>query len=400
MNLTRVVTAGLAVFWAIAQTATAEVFVLANGGRVTGELVNRDESPRQRYVVLVADGGKVTFEPSQVQQVLRQKPDEAEYERIAPSYADTVEAQWELAEWCRQRKLTAQRDVHLRRVIELDSNHAKARAALGYSQVDGQWATREESMTKRGYHLYKGQWKLQQEIDIIEGKRKQEVAQQEWFQKIKRWRSWLGTGREQEGCQNIGSIANPAATKALVAGLDKDQLPQMRLLYIESLAKIDSPDTARALAAAAMFDPVEEVRLTCLDRLQGKKRLDVVSYFIGKLRDKKSTNEDINRAGVCLGRMKDPSAIPALIDALVTVHKFKIVTGGGEGSTSATFGSGGTGLSAGNKPTIIRKSFQNQSVLDALVELTGQNFNFDQQAWRYWLAAQKKPAEVLDGRRN
>ena len=42
----------------------------------------------------------------------------------------------------------------------------------------------------------------------------------------------------------------------------------------------------------------------------------------------------------------------------------------------------------------------NQSVLDALVALTGQNFNFDKQAWKYWYAAQKKPRDGLDARRN
>jgi hypothetical protein len=39
-------------------------------------------------------------------------------------------------------------------------------------------------------------------------------------------------------------------------------------------------------------------------------------------------------------------------------------------------------------------------VLDALVALTGKNFNFDVQAWKYWFAGQKKPPEKIDGRRD
>jgi hypothetical protein len=149
---------------------------------------------------------------------------------------------------------------------------------------------------------------------------------------------------------------------------------------------------------------VEEVRLTCLDRLQTKKRPEVIAYYVGKLRDK--DNRIVNLAAIGLRRMRDPSAIGPLIDAVVTVHKFKIVKPGGEGATSASFGSGpggkpgGTGLSAGGGPTIINQPIPNQAVLDALVALTGQNFNFDAQAWKYWYAAQKKPPEPLDARRN
>ena len=50
--------------------ALAEVFVLAGGGQVVGELVNRDESPRRQYVVQVADGAKVTLDATQVEKVL------------------------------------------------------------------------------------------------------------------------------------------------------------------------------------------------------------------------------------------------------------------------------------------------------------------------------------------
>jgi len=39
-------------------------------------------------------------------------------------------------------------------------------------------------------------------------------------------------------------------------------------------------------------------------------------------------------------------------------------------------------------------------VLDALTALTGQNFNFDKQAWKYWYAAQKKTPDSLDARRD
>ena len=251
-------------------------------------------------------------------------------------------------------------------MIELDPNHAEARHALGYSQLDGQWVTRDEVMIQRGYVKYKGKWMLPQEKELIEKKHEQEAAQQEWFRKLKLWRGWLGGDRDQQARENIRAIDDPVAVKALTIGLRDDSAPPVRILYVNALARIDTPEAARALAIASISDPVEEVRLTCLDRLQTKKRPDVVAYFVGKLTAKKSTNEVINLAGLALGRMKDPSAIGPLIDALVTIHKFKIAKPGGDNATSSTFGTGpggrgapgggGIGMSAGGGPTIISQA--------------------------------------------
>jgi hypothetical protein len=394
----------LAVLLMLASAASAEVFVLADGGRVTGDLLNPKESPREHYVIQAADGAKITLDASQVKKVLPARPNEAEYERIAPTYPDTAAAQWELAQWCREHKLTAQRQVHLRRVIELDPNHVEARRALGYSQIDGQWVTQAEVMTARGYVRRNGKWMLPQEVELAEDKRKLETAQQEWCQKLKRWRGWLGTDRDQQARDNIAAANDPMAVKGLTLGLRDDKDAQARMLFVAALAKIDSPEAARAMAVASIYDSVEEVRLTCLDALQTKKRPEVVSYFISKLKDKKSTNEIINLAAVGLGRMKDPSAVGPLIDALVTTHKFKIVQPGGDGAMSPSFGKGpnggGTGLSMGGGPKYRYETISNQSVLDALVALTGRNFNFDKQAWKYWYAAQKKSPDALDARRD
>ena len=83
----------LALLWpaTAVPSAMAEVFVLNSGGRVTGQWINRDESPRKTYVVKLAGGGQLTLQKSQVKQVLRARPEQLEYERIRPSYPDTVE---------------------------------------------------------------------------------------------------------------------------------------------------------------------------------------------------------------------------------------------------------------------------------------------------------------------
>src|SRR5208282_2158573 len=144
------------------------------------------------------------------------------------------EAQWELAQWCLKHKLTAQREVHLRRVIELDPDHVEARRALGYSQIGGKWETRDDVMTQRGYRWYKGKWLLPQEIEILEKKRNLDAAQQEWCIKMKLWRGWLGSGRDQQARENILAITDPNAVKALTLGLRDDPDQRARLLFVDT----------------------------------------------------------------------------------------------------------------------------------------------------------------------
>jgi hypothetical protein len=394
--------AALGCFLLLVPAVSAEVFVLSGGGRVTGELLNPDESPRQQYQIQTEDGAKITLDASRVKKVLRPKPDEAEYERIAPTFADTAADQWKLAQWCQEHKLKTQRQAHLRRVIELDPDHAEARRLLGYSKVNGEWVTYGDTRKKQGYVLHNGKWMLPQEIEIADNKRKAEAVQQKWFKDLRTWRSWLGSDRDGVAREKLAGITDREAVPALARGLQNEKDSQTRLLYVTSLGKINAPEAGRTMAIASIYDGDEEIRTTCLDRLEEMRQPDVTSYFVGKLRDK--NNAIVNLAAVALGRIKDPSAIGPLVEAVVTRHKFKIVKAGGDGGMSTSFGrgpnGGGTGMSMGGGPQYIHRDIHNQSVLDALVALTGRNFNFDKAAWKAWYASQRKAPDKLDARRD
>jgi hypothetical protein len=260
-------------------------------------------------------------------------------------------------------------------------------------------------MTQRGYRRYKGKWMLQQEIDILEKKQKQETDQQAWYAKLKQWRSWIGTRREEDGIANVREISDPAAVEAIGTFLDKEKRPEVRRLYVDALLKIDSADAVRAVAFHVIPESDEELRDICLDYLAKKKQPDVTSFFMGKLNPKKNDNPTINLAGAILGRLKDPAAIPALIDSLVTSHKFKNPKSGGDNAVAPTFTqgpghTGGTGMTAGSGPKFVVRLFQNQNVLDALVTITGQGFGFDQAAWRQWYSERKKSEKPANSRRN
>jgi hypothetical protein len=374
------------------------VFLLTSGGRIEGTLANPDESPREKYVIQTA-GGQVTLARSQVEQWLRPRPAEVQYERIHATYPDTPEGQWKLATWCQEQGLLAQRKTHLERVVALDPEHAEARRALGYNKVNGRWITQEDLMKSRGFLRYRGRWLLPQEVEVLQNKERVEKAEKEWAQKLDRWHNNLGTERDGVAREAIHALADPAAVKPLAQLLKRDAPDKVRLLYVDALARIATPEALQALAVCSLYDSSEEVRLSCVDLLGKTKSHEVVGYYVGQLKNK--DNRIVNRAAVGLARMGDRSAVLPLIEALWTTHKFKIVTGtGSSNGISSTFSStGGGGMSMGGGPKIVKQDLQNPAVLDALVMLTGANYQFDVRVWKSWFAAQKQRGTV-DARRN
>jgi len=376
--------------------ARAEVFLLHNDGQIRGEVLNKDESPRKTYVVKTASGGQVTLTLAQIKQVLHQLPGEIEYDRIRSRFPDTVAGQWDLAQWCLKNHLSKQRKVHLERIIGIEPNHVEARRALGYTQIQGEWVTQEQRMTENGYVRYKGSWRLPQEVELMEKKSKDDLAAKEWVRKLKRWRDWLDNGNKSEQAKaNIAGIKDPYAAKALARGVAEEERRDVKFLFIDSLARLRTPDALDALAKCSMEDPDEESRIRCLDRLVAEKYRAAVGLYVQRLKSK--DNIMVNRAAVALSYMQDPSSIGPLIDALSTTHSYKVVKGQ-PGQMSSSFGTGGGspgGFSFGGGGTeIIKQKIANQPVLDALISLTKANFGFDTHAWKHWYAAQKKSSTV------
>ncbi len=386
----------------LAPAARGEIFVLKSEGQVRGELVNPDQAPRKTYEVRTPGGGRITLDANQVEKRMAQSPAELEYDRLKLAAPDTVDGQWQMSEWCRDHNLLTQRKTHLERIIEMEPDHKRARMLLGYVHLHGQWTTQEEDRIRNGYVKYKGAWKLPQEIALIEDKHKEDLAQREWFQKLKRWREWLGTNRADMARSNIAAIDDPYATKALAAYLNDEVDRDVKTMYIDALAKVNTPDSLSTLARSAIWDDDEEIRLVCVDRVARKNYKPAVGVFVQAL--KNADNGIINRAGVALGQMKDPSTIGPLIDAVVTSHKFEYVAGN-PGQTTATFPTGGNsgglgGMSFGSPPVIKEvRQISNPAVLTALVSITGIDLGYNPQAWKYWLAGQKKTT-TLDARRD
>ncbi len=378
-----------------------EVFHIANGGTVRGEIVNKNEEPRENYVIKTASGGQVTLSAAQVESVDHQTPVEIKYDRLKASTADTAKGNWELAEFCRENRLADLRKEHLERVIELEPDHADARHALKFTHVKGKWITQQQGMNAEGRKLVGGEWLMQQEIDLRETKRKAEVAEKKWMKDIKLYRGWIDRGKDEQGREKIAAINDPLAARGLEHFLEVEHDRELKMMWVDALARIGAMD---ALVSASLNQTDEEVRIACMEKLAAAKYKLAVRRYVQALKSK--DNPMVNQAAIGLAYMKDPSAIPSLIDSLITKHKYTIQPGGQPGQMSSSFGSGAGGgggpggFSFGQpQPVTVEQKHQNTEVLRTLVALAGVNFDYDVQAWKYWYASQKSPA-TLDARRD
>ncbi len=380
-----------------ASAAQAAVFVLSNGGHVQGQLLNPDQKPRQTYVVRTPSGGTVTLGQDQVDRVLTISEDLAWYHDSLPKVAATVDAHWAMAEACKQRGLKTQRNVHLEEILKLDPEHQEAHYGLGHSKVEGRWVNADQWMRNRGYVRYRGAWRIPQDVALEQSFEKYTNRSKEWQRKVKSWRTMIAKrrGKEQEAIDAIEAIDDPSAATALIGILeDERESRHLRLLCVDVLGRLRSPAAVAAFVRRAMEDPDAHVRDACLDQLVEFGTPAAVRGFQQML--KSLDNQKVNRAAICLGMLKAQQAAIPLIEALHTEHKYKVQSGGSPGQMSLGFGggSGGSGntFGAGGQPKIIKRTLQNDGVLNALVSIfPGINFGYDKAAWKNWYTQQHRP---------
>ena len=380
--------------------ARADVLVLKSGGEVRGQLRELPQAGNDIYVVQTLAGGTIEIQATDVEKVVRSKPVAMEYEQKRLAMPDTLEGHLQIAEWCRENRLSKQREVHLQRVMEFDPENSLARKALNFVRDAGRWIKRDDLMRERGYVKHGGKWRLPQAIELEKKRKEVEVAERSWFRNLRIWRGWLDGSKDQRARVNVREIDDPAATKALIHYLKEADNYDHKTLYATALSKIGSTEAIEELAMATIKTANENFRYEVLDLLAQKKPPRAVEVYIAALKSK--VNDEVNHAGVGLAYMKNPVAIRPLIDALVTTHKRKV--GGKSGQISPTLsndgrGNSSTGLGLGGGAKIISENLPNRDVLDALVELTNEDFDYDRRAWKKWYASRKKPAAV-GGRRD
>ncbi|MBI5758561.1 MAG: HEAT repeat domain-containing protein [Planctomycetales bacterium] len=395
--------------------ASADLITLKSGGELRGQIqAAKDSKATTPYVIKTLAGSVVEVARDEVESVTRRRVVIEEYEVRVRETADTVEAQWELAEWCRERSMTPQRRTHLERIVELDPRHDRAHRGLGHVYEQGRWTTQDEIMSARGYVKHKGRWVLPQELALMEEEKRETEAEKAWFKRIKMWQGWLTDigkpDRQQEAYRSLVAIDDPHAVPALIKTFYGAANEDQRLMYVGILKQIDSEKAAGALTLQSLHDESDSVRTAAIAGIRAAYREKAIRAYVGAL--KHGVNQIVLRAGEALGTIGDEAIVPALIDALVTTHRYKVTVPGGAGTTVSMSSDGNLvpngislppeiagmlltgqlpfGVQVGPQPgavsqqVTVKRDEQNVTVLTALQNLTGENLGYDELLWKRW----------------
>jgi hypothetical protein len=403
----------------IPEATHADFITLRNGGEVRGEFLG-DSGPKARGETLsmrTLSGATVTVGRGEIETLGRRRLVVEEYESRRRAVPDTVEAHWELADWCRQKSLPKEREGELRRVVELDPEHVAAHRALGHIRHKGRWGTQDEVMTARGFVKHKGKYVLPQELELIQQDERVTEAERSWFRKVKMWQIWLEGGypeRQSEATAQLRAIKEPDAVAALTRTFKEAPDEEQRLLFVQIIGRIDGDKPLQPLIMQSLWDESRFVREASIKGVRNRDSDKALPAYVRAL--KNSLNVIVNRAGAALGELGNDSVVPSLIDALITRHTYTVLVpdppvGVASDGTDVLTGqpvlpqSVGQALAAGQLPYGVRvqnfsatgprmkevpieKDEENPDVLTALTLLTGENFGFDEDAWRKWYNAQ------------
>jgi hypothetical protein len=393
----------------------ADVARLKNGGEARGVFLgNRDlKQPIDIGTIL---GGRIVLPPGEVASTARRPAEVEEYITRSRSIPHTAAAHWELAEWCKARLLTDQREEQLEALLLLEPNHQAAHRGLDHLLYQGEWMTRDEAMREQGYIKYKGKYLTRQEIDLLEKTTAQRQAEQAWYPKIRLWKGWaVGTheGRLIDGLGQLRNVTDADAVPALQEFLSDAPQLMLRQLYVERLAAMRGVKPVASLVRTSLLDVDASLRESAFAGLAGDQREAAIPYYVDALDEKE--NAVVNRAAAALGVIGDFRVVPALIRALVTSHKIaydapiqdSVSIGQTPGGRYSIGGSSAPalppnielllrtgqlpyGVNIVNPPmktrrVSVRVNVQNEEVLSALKKLTEQDFGYEEDAWKlYW----------------
>ena len=384
-------------------TNASDILILKKGGRVQGTFLVPPAEADSVYRFRTTDGVEITIRQNEIDSVERkgQNEDLAEYEKKREETPDTVEGNLELAHWCAEHRLLNQRKAHYERVLELDSENVTARRALGFKKmIDGKWRTSDTEMEDQGKVKFKGRWVSKQEKELLEKQSEEKLRTSQLSGQIKKWVRELSGPNSENALSELESLRDPLSVPGLIKAYQNSKLhPQIKKILIKCLGRIGTQEAINMLLLLSVDEKIEELRLTALDNLKPVSGKGVTEYLITRLSPKTSTNDQVNHAAYALGELGDNSAIPSLFQALVTTHKFQVVTGNQSGQTSAGMGSSsnggkGMGFSMGSSVQTISQDHQNFEVLEALKKLTNENFSYDRQAWLHWYQQRSGGAEA------
>jgi hypothetical protein len=427
--------------WIAAPAAAlrADVIELRGGGQIQGKVVP-DEKNKDRVQVLLLQGRRpLSLQKGQIVRVVPKASPLDDYVVKRAKAAGTAEAQYELGYWCDQNRLTDLARLHYEQALSFDPDFDAAHQKLGHTKVDGSWLTRDEVTAAQGLVKYKGRWVTAEQKSKREDADKLTAAQGSWLRRIRMLRHALMNGaedRRREAEAQLMAIRDPDAVGPLVRVFGQDEAPR-RVLLALVLSAIGGREATAALVERVLDEPDSEVRSITFEHLKQRGDAGAASRLIRALG--RQDVPVINRAAWALGNLDVKESVPQLVAVLVTSEDRIVVPPLGGGSiptpnvpvtpglvpraynnfgvvvsTPPAVSNGAIAAGMGVIPYYAAPglvpggnyagpsrpiqdahvetfTYRNVEVLGALQKLTGQDFGYDVDTWRRWVARSFNP---------
>lgn len=376
--------------------ACADSVEISGGGHATGKVVRKN-----KYVLVEIDPNlQVAIPDSRVRSVV---PSEklATYQRNAEKAGDNAELHYQLARWCGVGDNVPGRNkyykqLHMQRAIELDPDHAFARAWLGYKKHQGKWIRTSDLMRDRGMVSVGGAWRLPEAVALEDGAEEVEKRSKIWIQDVKNligiaMRPSARNNKAAEALQTLAAIDDPLAATAIAKQLDDSrgkntQSVAMRRMWVTLLGRFRNSVSVQALVRAGIDEPDNTIREAALEQLVQYGSASARATYTPMLRA--NNNALVNRAARALSWFPDPEQAMTYVDALVTTTKTADAPGP---AMQVGVGNNGVGgMSMGNRQTVRADTRTNPAVLTLVKEIEPSvDYGFDEAQWKAHFAAQK-----------
>ena len=347
-------------------------------------------------VVLVNDAIQIAIPASRVRRIVESESLEA-YRELASTLGEDAEKHYQMALWCVRSKqvpgeIQKYKTYHLERAIELDPDHTKARAALGFTQENGRWIKTDQLMTERGMIPGTVGWELPEAAAISDYADSQNVDARKWNREVKRLVAVVlrGSSKAPEALASLKAINDPLAAGAIAQELlesrnTSNQSRQLRMVWIELLGRFRNLVAVEALVRAGLEEPDTVIREAALDQLVDYGSDSAVATYLQYLSH--NDNKLVNRAARALTWFPDPERSISYIKSLVTTHQYESAPGP---EMQVGFGENGGGLNMGGKKKVRIERRTNAAVLTLVKQVIPEvDYGYDEQAWLRYIAKQR-----------
>ncbi len=330
-------------------------------------------------------------------------------EKRAALKADDLPGSVALARWCATVGLADRARESWKRVLDLDGDHAEARAALGYQRVGDAWMTEDEVMTSRGLVKFRGRWVSPEERDLVLAVEEQKDLDRKVSSALKAHLEKTGhpdPAKRAEAEEALAKIEDGPKPRVFLGAITDDS-KLTRLYVVKELGRLKAELKApgadveakavRALARRAIWDEAESVRDAAALSLKSIAHPDTVSAYAPYL------GEAWRIARLrTLGRLEayaDLRPVPAVIELAESADAtVKFIKANQENLKRFLAGHAITRdgrripvprsirfvPSTADQDAVADAEEEKQACLDTLKALTGESLGADPAAWRAW----------------